>query len=258
MSRAAEKIEATPASSVRVAFPGPEQRLKQDNEWCVVRQDGEWREIRFHDYTRVYEVPGLYEYLFHDLLKCDSPRTVCSLLDQELRADRVDPGDLTVLDLGAGNGLMGEQLSELGAQHIVGVDIIRQAAEAAERDRPGVYERYHVCDMAKLERAEQSALAALDLNCLTCIAALGFGDIPPEAFVKAYNFIAPGGWVALNLKEDFLTGGHSPFGNLIRRMRDQEALSVRAEQRYRHRLATNGEPIYYVAIVGRKTRDFEL
>lgn len=258
MSRAAEKIEPTPVPSVRVAFPSAEQRLEQDDEWCVVRQDGTWQEIRFHDYARVYQVPGLYEYLFSDLLKCDSPRRVCSLLEQELRADRVNPGELSVLDLGAGNGLMGERLSDLGARHIVGVDIIRQAAEAAERDRPGAYEQYHVCDMAKLQPAEQSALAALDLNCLTCIAALGFGDIPPEAFLEAYKLIAPGGWVAFNLKEDFLTGGQSPFGNLILRMRSEGALLVRAEQRYRHRLATNGEPIFYVAIVGRKARDLEL
>ena len=258
MSIPVESNEATQPASVRVAFPGPEQRLEQDDEWCVVRQNGSWREIRFHDYASVYQIPGLYEYLFGDLLKCDSPQRVCSLLEQELRADRVNPRELSVLDLGAGNGMMGERLSDLGARHIVGVDIIRQAAEAAERDRPGAYEQYHVCDMAKLQPAEQSALEALGLNCLTCIAALGFGDIPPEAFVEAYNLIAPGGWVAFNLKADFLTGGQSPFGNLILRMRSEGALSIRAEQRYRHRLATNGEPIYYVAIVGRKARDFEL
>lgn len=257
MPSAAEKNEETTEPSVRVAFPGP-ARLEQDDEWCVVRQDGVWREIRFHDYARVYEVPGLYEYLFSDLLKCSSPRTVRALLERALHAEGANPRELSALDLGAGNGLMGEQLSELGAKRIVGVDIIPQAAAAAERDRPGVYWRYHVCDLAKLGRAEHAALAALDLNCLTCIAALGFGDIPPEAFVEAYNLIAPGGWVAFNLKEDFLDGQLSPFGSLILRMRDEGALLVRAQERYRHRLATNGESIFYVAIIGRKARDFEL
>ncbi len=257
MSTAAEKIEPTQPTSVRVAFPGPEQRLEQDDEWCVVRQNGTWREIRFHDYARVYEIPGLYEYLFSDLLKCDSPRIVCSLLERELSADRVDPRELNVLDLGAGNGQMGEHLSELGAKRIVGVDILQQAADAAERDRPGVYEQYLVCDISKANRPEHAALLAIDLNCLTCIAALGFGDIPPGAFVEAYNLITPGGWVAFNLKEEFLKDGQSPFGNLVLRMRGEGAMCVRAEQRYAHRLATDGKPIFYVALIARKARDFE-
>jgi predicted TPR repeat methyltransferase len=172
-------------------------------------------------------------------------------------ANLVNPRGLKALDLGAGNGLMGEQLSDLGAKRIVGVDIIRQAADAAERDRPGVYEQYFVCDMAKLKRLEHAAMVAADLNCLTCVAALGFGDIPTEAFVEAYNLIAPGGWVAFNLKEDFLTDAKSPFANLIVQMRDERAMSVRAEQRYRHRLATSGEPIFYVAVIARKARDFQ-
>lgn len=255
MSSAAE---ATCPASVRVAFPGPEQRLEQDDEWCVVRQNGSWREIRFHDYARIYEVPGLYEYVFSDLLKCDSPHTVRTLLERELCAAGVKPRELRVLDLGAGNGLMGEQLAELGARRIVGVDIIEEAAEAAARDRPGVYEQYHVLDMAKPGKSEHAALEAMNFTCLTCIAALGFGDVPPEAFVEAYNLVAPGGWIAFNLKADFLRDGQSPFGNLILQMCDKGAMSIRGETRYRHRLATNGEPIFYVALVGRKTRDFEL
>lgn len=251
MSSAAE-------ASVRVAFPGPDQRLEQDDEWCVVRQDGTWREIRFHDYARVYEVPGLYEYIFSDLLKCDSPRTVRRLLEQELSAARAEPRELRVLDLGAGNGLMGEQLADLGAKRIVGVDIIEAAAKAAQRDRPAVYEAFHVLDMAKPRESEHAALEAVNFNCLTCIAALGFGDIPSEAFVEAFNLVAPGGWIAFNLKEDFLEDGRSAFGQLVRRMCDTGAMTIQADARYRHRLATNGEPIFYVALVGRKVRDFEL
>ena len=42
-------------------------------------------------------------------------------------------------------------------------------------------------------RAVHEALEAQHFNCLTMIAALGFGDIPPEAFTVAYNFIEDGG-----------------------------------------------------------------
>ena len=53
---------AADATPLRVAFPRSQARLAQDHEWCVARVDGEWREIRFHDYGKVYEIPGLYEY----------------------------------------------------------------------------------------------------------------------------------------------------------------------------------------------------
>jgi predicted TPR repeat methyltransferase len=245
------------SSELRLAFPISEQRLEQDNEWCVVRQDGEWRKIRFHDYARVYEIPRLYEYLFADLLKCSSPRIVRELLERELQCASVDPGGLRVLDLGAGNGLMGEELVDLGAQRIVGVDIIPQAAAAAERDRPGVYDKYFVLDMTKLNEPEGEELARLEFNCLTCIAALGFGDIPPEAFIQAYNLVKTGGWIAFNIKEDFLQDARSGFARLIRRMAEDGSMAIRVNHRYRHRLATSGEPIFYVALIASKNCDFE-
>lgn len=43
-----------------------------------------------------------------------------------------------------------------------------------------------------------------NFNCLTSVAALGFGDIPPRAFFEALRLVATNGWVALNLKETFL------------------------------------------------------
>ena len=52
-----------------------------------------------------------------------------------------------MLDLGAGNGMVGEALREHGFEEITGVDITPEAGEAAERDRPGVYADYHVCDL---------------------------------------------------------------------------------------------------------------
>src|SRR5436305_13260775 len=50
----------------------------QDAEWCWVKiEDGPKRRIRFHDYPEIYEIPGLYERLFYDELRCDSPATDC-------------------------------------------------------------------------------------------------------------------------------------------------------------------------------------
>ena len=253
------KGPAADATPLRVALPRPQVRLEQDHEWCVVRVDGEWREIRFHDYGRVYEIPGLYEHIFRDLLKCGSPRIVRNLLEGEIRSSRRDGHPLRVLDLGAGNGLMAEELTEMEAELIVGVDIIPEAAQAADRDRPGLYEKYFVLDMTRVTEGERRELSGYRFNCLTCVAALGFGDIPTQVFAEAYNLIAPGGWVAFNIKEQFLgNGDRSGFARLVEHMASEGVLSIQSRRRYPHRLAVNGEPIYYVAVSGRKVRDVEL
>lgn len=239
-----------------VALPEPGLSMTQDAEWCVARVNGQWRQIRFHDYDELYSVPGLYEKVIYDILRCDSPHVVRSLLESEL-SDAAAPADeLRVLDLGAGNGIVGEELADLGAGFIVGVDIIEEAAKATQRDRSGLYDHYHVVDMTALDPGQQRELRSHRFNTLTCVAALGFGDIPPRAFVAAYNLIRPGGWVAFNIKADFLSNGdRSGFAGLIRAMLDDGTMELRQRRRYQHRVATDQRPLHYVAIVGTKRRD---
>ena len=62
-----------------IALPEPSLSMEQDSEWCVIRDEGQWQEIRFHDYEEIYMIPGLYERLFYDILKCNSPTTIRKL-----------------------------------------------------------------------------------------------------------------------------------------------------------------------------------
>jgi SAM-dependent methyltransferase len=241
---------------IPIALPEPSRTYSQDDEWCVACIDGEWRQLRFHDYAEIFEVEGLYERLFYEVLKCDSPATVRGLLETELSEAGVEPGALRVLDLGAGNGIVGEEMAGLGVDRVVGVDIIAEAALAAERDRPDVYDDYRVVDLTDLAEDERAHLSDHEFNCMTCVAALGFGDIPPQAFLEAYNLVETGGWVAFNLKEDFLNGhDRSGFSTLISRGIEAGVLDVRVQERYRHRISTNGEPLHYVAVVANKGDD---
>ncbi len=230
--------------------------LDQDEEWCEILIDGERRCIRFHDYHEIYNVPGFYERLFYDKLECQSPRVIRRLLARALSELGTEPGELRVLDVGAGNGIVGEELRELGTGTIYGIDIIKEAAAAAHRDRPGVYERYLVADLTDLRRDERDTLAGANLNTMTTVAALGFDDIPPRAFAVAYNFISTPGLVAFTIKEEFVAKRDSSgFSSLIRRMFDEELIRPLAEERYRHRLSVQGKPLYYVAFVAEKVGD---
>lgn len=239
----------------RLRLPPKGESMAQDAEWCEIREAGGWRRMRFHDYADIYERPGLYEYLFYDLLACQSPRRVVGLL-AEVRAELPQNEPLRVIDFGAGNGLVGKELRRIGAVEVVGVDILPEARAAARRDLPGAYSDYLVADMTRPDEDLDRRLRALRPNALTCVAALGFGDIPPAAFANAYNLVEDGGWLAFNIKQDFLTGDdRSGFQELIATIIEDGTMSVHVQTRYRHRNATNGDPIYYVALIGRKNRE---
>lgn len=245
---------------LEVALPEPGLSMSQNREWCVVRTGpDEWRRIGFHDYDELFNIPGLYEKVIYDILECNSPTVVADLLAKAMKEANERMQDLRILDLGAGNGIVGELLAERGADHVVGVDIIKEAKLAAQRDRPEVYDAYHIVDLTELSDAEAQALAANKFNCLVCVAALGFGDIPVDAFTTAFNQVENGGWIAFNIKEEFLgRQDASGFSELINHLMADGTLDVRLRQRYQHRLATDREPIYYFAFAGRKRREIKL
>ena len=246
---------STAEYDIRLPSAG-ERTFDQDQEWCEVLIDGRPRRIRFHDYNKIYSIPGLYEHLFYELLECDSPRAVVGALAKELDELGRGASTLRVLEVGAGNGMVGEELDDLGVPTIVGVDIIEEAAMAAERDRPGIYDDYLVVDLTDIPADTYEQLRGRGFNCLVTVAALGFGDIPPDAFANAYNLVEPGGLIAFNIKEDFLTDEDpSGFARLIRQGLADGALEMKAEERYRHRLSIAGEPLHYMAIIAAKQAD---
>jgi predicted TPR repeat methyltransferase len=236
-----------------ISFPKANAGVDQDAETCEVVVDGNRKRIRFHDYDEIYRIPGLYEQLFYKELECKSPDVVCGLLAEQLQAGGYSPDNQVVLDLGAGNGMVGECLAKMGCGTIVGVDILPEAAEAAARDRPGAYAEYVVGDLTAPTPEVAEALGAHQYGVLTTVAALGFGDIPPAAFHYAYDLLKPGGWLAFCIKEDFLAEDEpTGFAKLIRDLLDEGSLEVFAERRYRHRLSAHGQPLHYVAMIGRK------
>ena len=132
-------------------------------------------------------------------------KKVTEILNSSVAQTNENFTELRVLDVGAGNGLMGAELKKYGISRLVGIDIIPEAKRATERDRPQVYTMLMILsDLCNLDESEAEDLSSWSLNCLTTVAALGFGDIPPKAFMVAFNIIQSEGWVAFNIKETFL------------------------------------------------------
>jgi hypothetical protein len=235
-------------------FPPSEAGSKaQDEEYCIIEQDGQERRIRLHDYHEIYAIPGLYEELFCERLKYRSPEVVTRLLIERVNKSRHSVSGLSVFDMGAGNGVAGEILRNKGANLIVGIDLVPEAAEAVQRDRPGVYDDYYIEDLENLSSDTRKKLEAKCFSCLITVGALGFGDIPPRAFAEGYNLIVDGGWIAFNIKEDFLEQTDSTgFSQIVNDMASRDILNIKVKHRYGHRLSVDGKPLYYVAIIGEK------
>ena len=238
---------------IEVAFPPANDSLDQDEEWVVTNSAGRWRKVRLHDYHEVFAVPGLYEKWVYDVLGCHSPQVVCRLLREAVAEAGQEMADLRVLDFGAGNGYVAGLLRGMGAEAFLGADLHREAADAAERDRPGLYDDYVVGDITDLDPERAGAIESFGPNCLTCVAALGFGDVPPKAFAAAVERVEQGGWLAFTIRDRFLEArDKSGFAGLIGRMLDSGRLELARRERFVHRVASDGEELVYEALVGRK------
>ncbi|MDM4014045.1 class I SAM-dependent DNA methyltransferase [Roseiconus lacunae] len=239
----------------RIQFPPDNsEQLQQDEVFFTLVEDNHATRLRFHDYAEIYRRPGLYEQLFYERLRCNSPEKVAELLQGALDTVREPISELRVIDLGAGNGMMGEVLKRNGVARLVGVDLIPEARDAAYRDRSTVYDDYYVEDLTELASQTETELREWRFDCLTCVAALGFGDIPPRAFFNAMKLVRTDGWLAFNIKVSFLDHAEQTgFSKLVRELIFSKYLDIYHLELYRHRLSMEGTQLFYYGLVGRMT-----
>lgn len=88
----------------------------------------EHENVHLHDYPRIYAMPGLYEYIVQERLRCRSPQVAVDGFVRAITRLAMGPGSVTVLDFGAGTGLVGELLRGRGVTRVVGVDSLAEAA----------------------------------------------------------------------------------------------------------------------------------
>jgi len=226
----------------------------QTEESLVVRHaDGRTESFRLHEYDRVYAVPGLYEEVVQRRLECASPTVLATSLVEQVRLHGGDPADLRVLDIGAGNGVVGEELQRAGVGGtLIGMDSAAGARTAAERDRPGLYREYLVGDLSDLPLA--SLVATHDLNCLAGAGALGLGHISAASFDAAWQTFPTGSWCAITIGEAAFDDASDELGAYLAELRaGGHGTEVVHLSRFRHRLRMSGAPIHYHLLVARRT-----
>src|SRR6476469_2737941 len=213
---------------------------------------GESEPVHLHDYPRIYAVPGLYEHVVQEQLQCRSPQVAAEGFLRAVAGARLQPSSLTVLDVGAGTGLVGELLLRGGVQRMVGVDALPAARAASVRDRPGVYSDYLIGDLASGDSTLLADLRERGPGGLVSAGAFGGTHAPPAALINALALLPPGAPIALTIDERWMNASDPDgFGVAVQRLIDQRDLEVVERTRVKHRIAHPGEPVFYELLVGR-------
>jgi len=222
-----------------------------DGEYVAL---GDREIVHLHDYTRIYAVPGLYEYVVQEQLQCRSPQVAADGFLRAVASTTSSAGSLTVLDVGAGTGLVGGLLRGAGIERMVGVDALPAARAACMRDRPGVYSDYLIGDLAAGDAELLAELRELGPGGLVSAGAFGGTHAPPAALVNALAMLPPAAPVALTIDERWMDASDPDgFGSAVRRLADAGAFEVVERSRFKHRITTTGEPVFYELLLGTTT-----
>lgn len=240
-----------------IRIPEEASNLVIQEEFFWLSQNGKERKVRLHDYTEMYSIPYLYEHLM-EKLQAKSHNVLSSLLIDIVTQAGGAASDLVVLEVGAGSGMVGKALADMGVKSIVGIDILPEAAIAAAREYPGVYENYYVEDMTNLSETAREALTSRGFNCIVCGSALGYNHIPAPGWATAFNAIAPNGWIAFNVqKERWEDKSEASFVEWHPWVAKKKIFEIAQTHDYQHRFYMDGRSLDYVAIIGTKRANIQ-
>ncbi|WP_018333034.1 hypothetical protein [Actinomycetospora chiangmaiensis] len=227
----------------------PTPGRRQGEEQFLLHRDRGTQRVVLHDYATVYDVPGLYEEVVQRQLQCASPATVADAAVEAGATLGLEPGALRAFDLGAGNGVVGEEMTARGITVVVGADGIPEARDAAHRDRPGLYAHYVVGE--RLESAEVARLVTEEqLNALVAAGAVGEGHVPVDALDELWSAFPTNSVLALTLKDAPDDHDVSDVEAMISAREDTRIVVRRT---FRHRLSMAGNELYYLVLAAVKS-----
>ena len=233
-----------------VRLIGPPQA---DGEYVALRDlpGGDEVIVHLHDYSRLYETAGLYEQIVQELLGCCSPEVAASGLSHAIDALGIERDHLRLLDLGAGTGLVGALVRDLGVGVVIGVDALPAARAACLRDRPGTYCDYLVGDLADPAPDLIARIQRLRPGGLIAAGSLGGTHAPASALLCALDMLPIGSPVVFTVDERWTRiDGDGGFRSAIAELVGSCRLVILERSRFQHRVTTTGAPVYYELIVG--------
>lgn len=125
-------------------------------------------------------------------------KTCPPIFDQFVRENlSSDPSKLRVLDAGAGTGIVGKVLQNLGYTNVDALDISQKMLDEAKK--LNVYKEF-IC--APLSAEPIAEIATNQYDGLICIGTLTVGHVKPVALDEILRIVKPGGIIGFTLRRD--------------------------------------------------------
>ncbi len=160
-----------------------EKRVPDRLESVYAARDSRQTAERYDEWAAEYERDVLgYGYT--------TPAVISGLVGRHARAR-----EGSVLDAGAGTGMMGEVLKPLGYSALFGIDLSKNMLDLA-RDK-GVYK-----DLWQMELGERLDLLEDDFAAVVAAGVFTPGHAPPDAFDELLRITRPGGHIIFSVRSD--------------------------------------------------------
>lgn len=113
-------------------------------------------------------------------------------------SDHCPDRNISIVDCGAGSGLVGVQLNTLGYKNVVGVDISQKILEIAEQK--GVYKNLFCVTVGE----ERMPFGDNEFDALVCCGCIAPAHISPSCFPEWVRIVRPGGSIVIVLRRCYV------------------------------------------------------
>ncbi|KAI6649784.1 hypothetical protein LOD99_6573 [Oopsacas minuta] len=148
--------------------------------------------------------------------------------------------DCKILDVGAGTGLVGEEMHKFGYSNITGIDLSEKMLE--EASKKGIYKELNPVDMYKDDLSNYSN----NFDTVISIGTFTAGQLRPEIMQKVAKFVRTGGVVCFSIRDITWEDTELGFAKQVEEMEKTGVWTV-LEKRCLAYHSELGENAYYIA-----------
>jgi ubiquinone/menaquinone biosynthesis C-methylase UbiE len=159
--------------------------------WIYETHDQDTLRNKYNAWARIYDTELDQSYRVSPI---NSAQTLAQILPQK---------DAIILDAGAGTGMVGEALSELGYTQIVGVDLSEEMLEIARKKQ--VYQALYQGNL----QDSLNFFAQGSFDAIISVGVFTFGHVHPQALKKLSFLLKSGGYFLLTVRVDYYNTNES-------------------------------------------------
>ena len=157
-------------------------------QWVYASSNNKELEERYDQWAADYDKDLVEDFAWN------APQTAAQVLS------KLVPKPARVLDAGAGTGLVGEVLSQLGYNNLVAIDLSSGMLQEARRKQ--VYSEFH-----QMVLGETLGFDSDHFDGVISVGVFTVGHAPARAFDELVRITKPGGFVVFSLRTDVCKEG---------------------------------------------------